>query len=158
MCFFCARPVFVLCGKNASSYRSQKLLVRKNCSQSSSLPQTTTHTKKKMCFGATVLLRTLCRRWTNHHHPLNDSNETHGRPQSTPSQHSQRSDLRDLHYFPSNDHTPTLQRIYRFFYHHRCSSSIGAGDDHETDAVWFGGRADSNCFFVTRKKIKRCSI
>jgi hypothetical protein len=31
------------------------------------------------------------------------------------------------------------------------SSSIGAGDDHETDAGWFGGRADSNCFFVTRK-------
>ena len=32
------------------------------------------------------------------------------------------------------------------------SSSIGAGDDHETDAGWFGGRTDSNCFFVTRKK------
>jgi hypothetical protein len=31
------------------------------------------------------------------------------------------------------------------------SSSIGAGD-HETDAGWFGGRADLNCFFVTRKK------
>ena len=38
------------------------------------------------------------------------------------------------------------------------SSSIGAGDDHETDAGWFGGRADSNCFFVLRKKFKRCSI
>ena len=38
------------------------------------------------------------------------------------------------------------------------SSSIGAGDDHETDAGWFGGRADSNCFFVMRKKFKRCSI
>ena len=31
------------------------------------------------------------------------------------------------------------------------SSSIGAGDDHETDAGCFGARADSNCFFVTRK-------
>jgi len=38
------------------------------------------------------------------------------------------------------------------------SSSIGAGDDHETDAGWFGGRTDLNCFFVTRKKFKRCSI
>jgi hypothetical protein len=38
------------------------------------------------------------------------------------------------------------------------SSSIGAGDDHETDARCFGGRADSNCFFMTRKKFKRCSI
>jgi len=38
------------------------------------------------------------------------------------------------------------------------SSSIGAGDDHETNAGCFGWRADSNCFFVTRKKIKRCSI
>ena len=38
------------------------------------------------------------------------------------------------------------------------SSSIGAGDDHETNAGWFGGRADSNCFFVTRKKFKCCSI
>ena len=38
------------------------------------------------------------------------------------------------------------------------SSSIGAGDDHETDAGWFGWRADSNCFFVPRKKFKRCSI
>jgi hypothetical protein len=38
------------------------------------------------------------------------------------------------------------------------SSSIGAGDDHETDAGWFGGRADLNCFFLTRKKFKRCSI
>jgi len=37
------------------------------------------------------------------------------------------------------------------------SSSID-GDDHETDAGWFGGRADSNCFFVLRKKFKRCSI
>jgi hypothetical protein len=32
------------------------------------------------------------------------------------------------------------------------SSSIGAGDDHETDAGCFDRRADSNCFFVTRKK------
>ena len=31
------------------------------------------------------------------------------------------------------------------------SSSIVAGDDHETDAGCFGGRTDSNCFFVTRK-------
>jgi hypothetical protein len=31
------------------------------------------------------------------------------------------------------------------------SSSIGAGDDHETDAVCFGGRANSNHFFVARK-------
>jgi hypothetical protein len=31
------------------------------------------------------------------------------------------------------------------------SSSIGAGDDHETDAGCFGGCPDSNCFFVTRK-------
>jgi len=38
------------------------------------------------------------------------------------------------------------------------SSSIGAGDDHETNAGWFGGRADLNCFFLTRKKFKRCSI
>jgi hypothetical protein len=34
------------------------------------------------------------------------------------------------------------------------SSSIGAGDDHETDAGWFSGHADLNCFFVTRKKIQ----
>jgi len=32
------------------------------------------------------------------------------------------------------------------------SSSIGAGDDHETDAGCFGGRANLNYFFVTRKK------
>ncbi len=31
-------------------------------------------------------------------------------------------------------------------------SSIGAGDDHETDAVCFGGCANSNYFFVARKK------
>ncbi len=33
------------------------------------------------------------------------------------------------------------------------SSSIGAGDDHETDADagCFGGRANSNYFFVARK-------
>jgi len=31
------------------------------------------------------------------------------------------------------------------------SSSIGAGDDHETDAGCFGGRANSNYFFEARK-------
>jgi hypothetical protein len=31
------------------------------------------------------------------------------------------------------------------------SSSIGAGDDHETNAVCFGGRANSSYFFVVRK-------
>ena len=32
------------------------------------------------------------------------------------------------------------------------SSSIGAGDDHETNAGCFGGRANLNYFFVARKK------
>ena len=32
------------------------------------------------------------------------------------------------------------------------SSSIGAGDDNETDAGCFGGRANLNYFFVARKK------
>jgi len=34
------------------------------------------------------------------------------------------------------------------------SSSIRAGDDHETDAGCFGGRANLNYFFVARKKSK----
>ncbi len=67
-----------------------------------------------------MLFQTLCRRWTNRHHPLEDANKTQGRPQSTPPQHSQRSNLRDLNYFSWNEHTPTSQQIYRLFYPHHC--------------------------------------
>ena len=101
-------------------YRWQKLLVGKNCSRISSPPNHNPQRKKNSRFCAAMLFQTLCRCWTNCHHPLENNNETHGRPRSTPPQHSQRSDLRDLHHFPWNEHTPTSQQIYRFFYHHCC--------------------------------------
>ncbi len=74
--------------------------------------------KKNSHFRATVLLRTLCRRWKNCHHLLEDANKTYGQPRSTPPRHSQQRNLHELHYFSWNEHTPTSQRIYRFFYCH----------------------------------------
>jgi hypothetical protein len=40
-------------------------------------PQPTSK-KKEIRFCTAMLFQTLCRRWTNRHHPLEDANETHG--------------------------------------------------------------------------------
>jgi hypothetical protein len=63
--------------------------------------ETTTNIHRKTPknrFRASVLLRSLCRRRTHRHHPIEDARETHRRPRSTPPRHSLRSDLRNFHY------------------------------------------------------------
>ena len=74
-----------------SSYRWQKLLPSKNCSQSS-LRDHNTQAK-------TTPPRSTWRRLTLCCCPLEDSHETHGRPHITPPWHSHQSALCDIHYF-----------------------------------------------------------
>ena len=94
----------------------------------------------------------------NHHHPLEDANKTHGRPRFTPPWHSQLSDLRNLLYFPWNEHTATSQRIYRWFYRHRCIFfNWSWGWPWNRCRVFWRAR-EFELFLCGKKKIKRCSI
>jgi hypothetical protein len=135
----------------------------KNCSlakiaRGSLLPQTTTHNEKK----------TLASRLSCSSRPYATARQIAITRWSTPTKLTGDPNL-PLHNTPSEAICAICITFHEMSTHpHRseyidfsiviiASSSIGAGD-HETDAGWFGGRADLNFFFVIRKKIKRCSI
>ena len=137
---------------------------RKNCSfaktaRRSPLPQTTTHNEKKNLASALPCS-------SGHYAAAGQIAITRWR---TPTKLTGDPDL-PLHNTPSEAICAscfTLHLMSSLLHRSKCvevsivivaSSSIGAGDDYETDAGCLGGRADSNCFFVTRKKFKRCSI
>jgi hypothetical protein len=135
----------------------------KNCSlakiaRGSLLPQTTTHNEKK----------TLASRLSCSSRPYATARQIAITRWRTPTKLTGDPNL-PLHNTPSEAICAICITFHEMSTHpHRseyidfsiviiASSSIGAGD-HETDAGWFGGRADLNFFFVIRKKIKRCSI
>ena len=137
---------------------------RKNCSfaktaRGSPLPQTTTHNNKKTLASALLCSsgpydaagQIAITRWTT---PTKLTGDPDLPLLNTPSEAICASCF-TLHVMSSLLHCSEFIDVSIVIV---ASSSIGAGDDHETDAGCFGGRADSNCFFVTRKKIKRCSI
>jgi hypothetical protein len=128
----------------------------KNCSlaktaRGSLLPQTTTHTKKTLSSALPCSSG-----------PYAAAGQIAINPWRTPTKLTGNPDL-PLHDTPSeaicascitfHEMSTLLHRseFINFSIVIVASSSIGAGDDHETDAMCFGGRANSNYIFVTRK-------
>ena len=134
----------------------------KNCSlaktaRGSRLPQTTTHTKKTLASALPCSSE-----------PYAAAGQISITPWRTPTKLTGDPDL-PLHDTPSeaicascitfHEMSTLLQRskFIDFSIVIVASSSIGAGDDHETNAVCFGRRANSKYFFVA-EKFKCCSI